>query len=72
MSKLIRRTKKNFGAALLIALQILTLTLAGLLMPWGSSTQQSVTAPGGSKISADQQSASAAADALQKFWIRSK
>ena len=46
MSKLIRRTKKNFGAALLIALQILALTLAGLLMPFSGGPQQPATAPG--------------------------
>jgi len=51
MSKLIRRTKKNFGAALLIALQLITLTLAGLLMPWGTSPQQSANGPAVSQTS---------------------
>src|SRR5881398_1768455 len=45
MSKLIRRTKKNFGAALLIALQMITLTLAGLLMPLAGGPQQQRSAP---------------------------
>ncbi len=69
MSKLIRRTKKNFGAALLIALQMLTLTLAGLLMPFAGGPQQqpanqpssgssrttaSQEAPAGSQVTADQ------------------
>src|SRR6476661_6355961 len=52
MSKLIRRTKKNFGAALLIALQLITLTLAGLLMPWGTGPQQSANPPASSQMSA--------------------
>jgi hypothetical protein len=54
MSKLIRRTKKNFGAALLIALQMITLTLAGLLMPLAGGPQQSANAPADSQITADQ------------------
>ena len=67
MSKLIRRTKKNFGAALLVALQLLTLTLAGLLMPWGTASNSSQPKLRRThKVSADQQAApSAAADALQ-------
>ena len=36
MSKLIRRTKKNFGAALLVALQITTLTLVSLMLVFAS------------------------------------
>src|SRR6058998_980802 len=52
MSKLIRRTvRKGGGAALLIALQILTLTLVGLLMPWGNGPQP-VKAPADTQVSA--------------------
>ena len=40
MSKLIRRTvRKGGGAALLIALQIISIALAGLLIPWGNGPQ---------------------------------
>src|SRR3954447_3438967 len=65
MSKLIRRTvRKGGGAALLIALQILTLTLAGLLMPLRSGPQQqSVQAPAGSQV---QSSSSAAVDSAKE------
>src|SRR5207249_5346318 len=52
MSKLIRRTKNDFGAALLIALQMITLTLAGLLMPLAGGPQQSANAPADSEMSA--------------------
>src|SRR6266496_4193838 len=53
MSKLIRRTKKKFGAALLIALQIITLTLAGLLMPFAGGPRPN-KAPADTQVSAPQ------------------
>src|SRR5437867_3405806 len=51
MSKLIRRTKKKFGAALLIALQLITLTLAGLLMPFAGGPRPN-KAPADTQVSA--------------------
>src|SRR5882724_492693 len=55
MSKLIRRTagrKKEIGAALIVALQLTTLTLIGLMAPFASGPQQSATAPAESEMSA--------------------
>src|SRR6266571_1784372 len=51
MSKFIRRTKKNFGAVLLIALQLITLTLAGLLMPFAGGPRPN-NAPADTQVSA--------------------
>src|ERR1700758_5288396 len=52
MSKLIRRTvRKGGGAALLIALQIMTLTLVGLLMPWATGPRPN-KAPADTEVSA--------------------
>ena len=57
MSKIIRRIpgrKKEVGAALLVALQLTTLTLIGLMAPFASGPQQSGKAPAGSEMSAAQ------------------
>ena len=52
MSKLIRRTiRKGGGAALIAALQVLAVILAGLLMPW-SSGPQPAKAPAETPVSA--------------------
>jgi hypothetical protein len=53
MRKIIRRTvgtKKEIGAALLAALQMITLILIGLMAPFGDRPQQSANAPGGSQM----------------------
>src|SRR5436190_24187262 len=47
MSKIIRRTagmKKEIGAALVVALQMITLTLIGLMAPLAGGPQQSANA----------------------------
>src|SRR6266542_4845178 len=57
MSKLIRHTagmKKEVGAALIVALQLTTLTLIGVMAPFVGGPEQSVTAPADSQITADQ------------------
>src|SRR5438552_11149893 len=57
MSKIIRRTegmKKEGGAALIVALQMITLTLIGLMAPFAAGPQQSAKAPAGSEVSAAQ------------------
>ena len=51
MKKIIRHTvgmKKEIGAALVVALQIITLTLMGLMAPIATGPHQSASAPGGS------------------------
>jgi Bacterial Ig-like domain (group 3) len=56
MSKLIRRIpgrKKEIGAALIVALQLISVTLIGLMLPFGSGPQP-VTAPTDSQMSAAQ------------------
>ena len=56
MRKIIRRTvgtKKEIGAALLIALQMISLILIGLMAPFGDRPQQqSAKAPSGSQTTA--------------------
>src|SRR5262245_13892261 len=55
MRKIIRRTvgtKKEIGAALLIALQMITLILIGLMAPFGDRAPQSANAPAGSQTTA--------------------
>src|SRR6266550_6173823 len=52
MSKLIRRTKKNFGAALLVALQLTALTVLSLISFVGGPQQQSPKAPAELGVSA--------------------
>src|SRR6516164_10565741 len=55
MRKIIRRTvgmKKDVGAALLVALQMITLILIGLAAPFGDRPQQSANAPSGSQTTA--------------------
>src|SRR5947207_11809508 len=57
MSKIVRRTagmKKEVGAALIVALQITTLTLVGLMAPFAGGPQQSAKAPAGSEMSSRQ------------------
>src|SRR6266496_4342025 len=57
MSKIIRRTegtKKEVGAALIVALQLTTLTLIGLMAPLASGPQQSANTSANSQITADQ------------------
>src|SRR5438445_2739088 len=51
MSKLIRR-KKEIGAALILALQLTTLTVIGLMAPFASGPQQSANAPADAQMSA--------------------
>ena len=53
MSKLVRR-KKEIGAAMIVALQLLTVTLVGLMLPIAGGPQQSANAPADSQITADQ------------------
>jgi hypothetical protein len=53
MSKLIRR-KKEIGAALILALQLTTLTVIGLMAPFASGPQQSANAPADAQMSAPQ------------------
>ena len=53
MSKLVRR-KKEIGAAMIVALQLLTVTLVGLMLPYAGGPQQSVKAPADSQMTADQ------------------
>src|SRR5215831_18296734 len=53
MRRIIRRTvgtKKEIGAALLVALQMITLILIGLMAPFGDRAQQSANAPSGSQV----------------------
>src|SRR5215831_18741008 len=55
MRRIIRRTvgtKKEIGAALLVALQMITLILIGLMAPFGDRAQQSANAPSGSQMKA--------------------
>src|SRR2546426_393665 len=53
MSKLIRR-KKEIGAALILALQLTTLTVIGLMAPFASGPQQSANAQADAQMSAPQ------------------
>src|SRR5437870_5411781 len=53
MSKLIRR-KKEIGAALVLALQLTTLTVIGLMAPFASGPQQSANAPADAQMRAAQ------------------
>src|SRR5438128_4578457 len=53
MSKLIRR-KKEIGAALILALQLTTLTVIGLMAPFASGPQQSANAQADAQMSAAQ------------------
>src|SRR6266545_1312153 len=59
MSKLIRRTagKKQVGAALIVALQLMTVTLIGLMLPFGNGPQP-VKALADSQMSAPSQAQS--------------
>src|SRR2546423_7655227 len=61
MRKIIRRTagmKKEIGAALVVALQLITLTLIGLMAPFATGPQHSADSAGASQVSAtDAQSA---------------
>src|SRR5262249_483417 len=57
MSKLVRR-KKEIGAALIVALQLATVTLIGLMLPFGNGPQP-VKAPADSQMSAPAQTAQA-------------
>jgi predicted small lipoprotein YifL len=50
MAKIIRRTAQKNGAALLVALQMVTLTLLGLMGPLASGPQQPANAPVDSQI----------------------
>src|SRR2546423_15411549 len=55
MKKIIRRTvgrKKEIGAALIVALQMITLTLIGLMAPLTTGPHQSANSPSGSQMSA--------------------
>src|SRR5438874_4744769 len=55
MRKIIRRTagmKKEIGAALLVALQLITLTLIGLMAPFATGPQHSANTAGASQMSA--------------------
>src|SRR5262245_55014858 len=57
MKKIIRHTagmKKEIGAALLGALQMISLILIGLMAPLVTGPHQSASAPGGSQTSATQ------------------
>jgi HYR domain len=54
MSKLIRK-KKEIGAALMVALQLTTLGLIGLILPIARGPQQPVNAPADSQMSAPSQ-----------------
>src|SRR5262249_60511427 len=56
-SKLVRR-KKEIGAALIVALQLATVTLTGLMLPFGNGPQP-VKAPADSQMSAPAQTAQA-------------
>ena len=60
MSRLIRR-KKEIGAALVVALQLTTLTLIGLMLPFAGGPQQPAKAPADSQMSAAPQAAPAQA-----------
>jgi hypothetical protein len=61
MSELIRRTKKNLGAALLIALQLTALTLISVVsFMGGPQPQQPANPPAGSQMSADRTQAQTA------------
>src|SRR3954453_11614413 len=54
MKKIIRHTagmKREIGAALLVALQVITLTLVGLIAPFASGPGQSTKAPSGLQTS---------------------
>jgi len=53
MSKLIRR-KKEIGAALILALQLTTLTVIGLMAPFVGGPQQSAKAPADAQMRAAQ------------------
>src|SRR5437870_13613898 len=53
MSNSIRR-KKEIGAALILALQLTTLTVIGLMAPFASGPQQSANAPADAQMSAPQ------------------
>src|SRR6266536_6621030 len=58
MSKIIRRTagmKKEVGTALIVALQITTLTLISLMAPFASGPQQAAKAPADSQMTAASQ-----------------
>src|SRR5213594_1047245 len=60
MSKLIRRTvRKGGGAALLVALQMITLTLLSLIGPMASGPRHPANPPAGSQV---QSSSSASSD----------
>src|SRR5262245_24569409 len=53
MRKIIRRTvgtKKEIGAALLVALQMISLILIGLMAPFGDRLEQSANAPSASQV----------------------
>ncbi len=55
MRKIIRRTagmKKEIGAALVVALQLITLTLIGLMAPFLTGPQHSADSAGASQVSA--------------------
>src|SRR5256886_7983225 len=55
MRKIIRRTagmKKEIGAALVVALQLITLTLIGLMAPFATGPQHSADSAGASQVSA--------------------
>src|SRR5256714_14453628 len=55
MRKIIRRTagmKKEIGAALVVALQLITLTLIGLMAPFATGPQHSADSAGASPVSA--------------------
>src|SRR6187455_3023152 len=75
MSKLIRRTvRKGGGAALLAALQIISLILIGLLFPFGNGPQQKsaavVTGQGAEHAKTETQTARESLTAVDKSALR--
>jgi hypothetical protein len=69
MSKLIRR-KKEIGAALAVALQLMTLTLIGVIAQFTSGPQQSAQAPAGSQRAPAQSQTSQALTASDRSALR--